>query len=106
MITRDFDDGGWAATCEGAPPPLDTASDNPQAQWFPLPRPRLFPTPAGPVGVLAPPGPPVGDDPTDPGAQTRRRLPTFGMIGRAEVTGLPAQLAAAGNVSVGGVRIR
>lgn len=105
MITRDFD-GPWAATCEGAPPPLDVASDNPQARWCPLPRPVTFATPPGPVGVLATNGPPVGDDPTDPGNQTKRRFPTFGMIGRAEVTGMPAQLAAAGNVTVGGVRLR
>lgn len=105
MITRDLGDN-WAATCEGAPPPLDTAADNPQAQWFPLPRPYLFPTPAGPAVTLSPPYPPVGDDPTDAAAQTHRRFPTFGMIGRADVTGLPAELAAAGNVTVGGVRAR
>ena len=100
MISRDFQ-SSWRAGCAGAPPPLDVVDDNPQSRWYPLPRPFLMATPPGPVMVTIPVIAPVGDDPTDPGNQTERRIPTFGMIGRVDVLG---RLGGAGNIGPGGVR--
>lgn len=100
MISRPFD-STWAAGCAGAPPPLDIRDDNPQSRWYPLPRPYLRATPSGPAQILVPSGPPVGDDPTDPSAQTERRIPTFGMIGRVDMIG---RLGGAGNIGPSGVR--
>lgn len=100
MITRNLD-STWAAGCAGAPPPLDVVDDNPQSRWYPLPRPYLRATPPGPALTLVASGPPVGDDPTDPSAQTERRIPTFGMIGRMDVIG---RLGGSGNIGPGSVR--
>jgi hypothetical protein len=88
MMTRDVSDLGYAAGCEGAPPPLhvhDTQSA--RAAWYPLPRIRLAPQPPGPIMVKNPGAMRselggVGDDPTDPAAQTIPRVRTDGMIGR------------------------
>lgn len=101
MITRSFDPT-WQAGCAGAPPPLDVIDDNPQSRWYPLPRPWLRDTPPGPVMVTAPTTAPVGDDPTDPAAQTERRIPTTGMIGRVDLIGRLGP--ASGNIGPGGVR--
>lgn len=90
-FTRGMGDGGWAAGCEGAPPPLhvyDTESE--AARWYPLPRPALYRgAHPGPQIIHIPVPAPYGDDPLDPSAQTQRRIPTTGMIGRlhAEVRG-------------------
>lgn len=78
MITRDFG-GDYAAGCAGAPPPLHVTPDNPGAAWYPLDRIVLFPQPPGPQAVIAP-AVGVGDDPTDPGAQSLPRHTTGGMI--------------------------
>jgi len=80
MITREFGGGGWKAGCEGAPPPLHVAPDNPQAAWYPLPRIILAPQPPGPVMIHIPVVAPFGDDPLDPAAQTEPRVATSGMI--------------------------
>lgn len=86
MITREFGHGGWAAGCAGAPPPLDVYdTDSEYANWHPLARPQLHPTPPGPVMVTIPIAAPFGDDPTDRLAQTEPRQPTAGMIGRRDV---------------------
>ena len=87
MITRDFGHGGYAAGCASNPPPLhvyDTESE--AANWHPLPRIYLRPTPPGPLMVQIPaPGGFAGDDPTDPTQQTVPRIPTLGMVGRFHV---------------------
>jgi len=85
MITREFGDGGYAAGCANAPPPLhvyDTESE--RANWYPYERPYFRAVNPGPVAVLIPQpaGNALGDDPTDPSAQTYRRYTTTGMIGR------------------------
>ena len=80
MITRDLGTAPWRATCAGAPPGLDVASDHGPAQWFPLPRVVLFAQPPGPQAVLIPVSAPYGDDPTNPAAQTDPRYTTWGMI--------------------------
>lgn len=80
MITRDFGKPSWRAGCAGAPPGLDVVPDNPEAGWYPLPRIVMFPQPPGPQAVAIPIAAPVGDDPTDPGAQSEPRYTTPGMI--------------------------
>lgn len=86
MITRPFGHGGWAAGCAGAPPPLHVYdTDSEYANWHPLQRPALRPTPPGPVMVTIPQAAPFGDDPTDRLAQTEPRQQTTGMIGRIGV---------------------
>lgn len=84
MMTRDFGHGGWAAGCANNPPPLhvyDTESE--AANWHPLERPYLRPTPGMiPVQIPQPAGTALGDDPTNPGAQTAPRMQCSGMIGR------------------------
>lgn len=83
MITRKFGDGGWAPSCQYAPPPLhvyDTESE--QARWFPLARPFLRATPPGPTVIRQPIAAPWGDDPTNPGQQTLPRFGTVGMVAR------------------------
>lgn len=84
MFTRALGDGGWAAGYAGAPPPLHVYDTESQAaNWHPLQRPYLRPTPPGPTMVLIPQpgGAALGDDPTDPTAQTRPRYRCAGMIG-------------------------
>lgn len=98
MITREMSPG-WQAGCAGAPPPLNVRDDNPQSNWWPLPRPYLMATPPGPTMIFAPIVAPVGDDPTDPGSQTIRRQPTTGMIGRLNVV-----LTGSGNIGPSGAR--
>jgi hypothetical protein len=86
MITRQFGDGGWAAGCAAAPPPLHVYdTESAAANWFPLPRPALRSTPPGPALVAIPIAAPFGDDPTDPTMQTAPRQQTTGMIGRFRV---------------------
>jgi hypothetical protein len=92
MISREFGNGGWAAGCSNAPPPLhvyDTESE--AAQWYPPVRPALFPQPPGPIMVKIPSpvggGEQLGDDPTDPARQSRKRFTCNGMIGRLNVPG-------------------
>lgn len=82
MITRDVGTAPWRATCAGAPPGLDVASDHEGARWYPLPRVVLFPQPPGPQAVTIPTGPgqATGDDPTNPAAQTVPRFTTWGMM--------------------------
>lgn len=80
MITRDLGTAPWRATCAGAPPGLDVASDHGPAQWFPLPRVVLFPQPPGPQAVRIPIAAPLGDDPLDPSNQTYQRYTSPGMI--------------------------
>ncbi len=89
MISREFGNGGWKATCANNPPPLHVSdTESAAAQWWPLPRPALFPQHGGPHMVTIPaPGGFAGDDPTDPTAQTIPRVPTIGMVGRLHVTG-------------------
>ena len=84
MFTRALGDGGWAASCAGMPPPLhvyDTESI--AAAWHPLERPDIRPTPPGPIMVLIPQpaGTELGDDPTNPAAQTAPRKQCAGMVG-------------------------
>lgn len=92
---------GYEHTCDGAPPPLHVAdSGTALARWHPLPRPVMAPQDLGPwhVRIPAPAGAALGDDPTDPAAQTMSRASTTGMIGRLN-------LAVAGrSVSHSGVR--
>lgn len=90
MFTRALGDGGWAAGCAGAPPPLhiyDTQSE--AANWHPLERPEIMLTPPGPVLIQIPQpgGAELGDDPLDPTAQTRPRFRCTGMISYLDVPG-------------------
>lgn len=78
MITREFG-GDYAAGCAGAPPPLHVHPDNPGAAWYPLDRIVIMEQPPGPQEIVTP-AVGVGDDPTDPGAQTYPRHTTYGMI--------------------------
>lgn len=82
MMTRDLGDGGWGASCPGNPPPLHVHDDNPQANWYPLARPYLRPTPPGPTMVRIPIVAPFGDEPDNPANQTLPRVPSPGMIAR------------------------
>ena len=84
MMTREFGDGGWGASCGNNPPPLHVHDDNPQANWYPYQRPYFRPTPPGPVMVRIPIVAPFGDDPTDTSQQTpgMHRIPSPGMIAR------------------------
>lgn len=78
MITRDFGHN-YVALDQLAPPPLHVQSTvDGAANWFPVRRPVLRPTPPGPQMVEIPEGS-FGDDPTDP-AYGRYR--TWGMVGR------------------------
>jgi hypothetical protein len=84
-MNRDFGHGGYAAGCQYNPPPLhvyDTESI--AANWYPYERPAILPTPPGPiiVQIPQPSGSALGDDPTDPGAQSAPRMQCSGMIGR------------------------
>lgn len=91
VLNRDFGNGGYAAGCASAPPPLhvyDTESE--AANWYPYERPVMFPTPGmvlvpipSPVGS----GEQLGDDPTDPSRQSKRRFTCNGMVGRFNVPG-------------------
>jgi hypothetical protein len=84
VISRDFGNSGWASAGSGMPPPLHIYdTDSQAANWHPLPRIVFRPTPPGPVMVRipVPAGAGLGDDPTDPTAQTRPRRQTNGMIG-------------------------
>lgn len=88
MFTRDVSDIGYRHTCDGAPPPLHVAdSQMAMARWWPLPRPDLAPQHPGPIHVNLPwpQGAALGDDPTDPAAQTLPRASTTGMIGRLNI---------------------
>lgn len=92
MMSRDYGHGGWAAGCAGNPPPLhiyDTESA--AANWYPYERPQLWPTHPGPtmVRIPVPAGNALGDDPTDPAAQTYPRIATAGMCGRFNVRPAP-----------------
>lgn len=102
MVSRCFCDIGYRHTSDGAPPPLHVAdSETAHARWFPLRRPFLAPQHPGPVHVRipAPAGAALGDDPTDPAAQTERRASTTGMIGRLNIT------VAGRSVAHSGIRI-
>jgi hypothetical protein len=90
MITRSFSRHGYSHGCDGAPPPLHVYSEAAEhAAWHPLGRPD---TPAGhhpgPVMVTIPQpaAAQLGDDPTDPAAQTMPRIHTAGMVGRLHPT--------------------
>jgi len=99
VITRDFQ-ADWRAGCAGAPPPLHVVDDNPAANYPGTgARPPLAPHPPGPVWIHIPSGSPVGDDPLDPSAQTERRYPTLGMMGRFNFA-LPGA-----NIAPGGARV-
>lgn len=90
MISRDFTNNGYAAGCAGMPPPLHVYdTDSIMANWHPLPRIIMRPTPPGPVMVQipTPAGAALGDDPTDPTAQTYPRIRTNGMIGWLNIQG-------------------
>jgi hypothetical protein len=90
LIEKDLDTGTWRASCAGAPPPLHVTPDHYQAQWVPLARPQLRPTPPGPEMVYIDRVAPFGDDPTDPTQQTVPRYATAGMIGRLNPQGPPS----------------
>jgi hypothetical protein len=96
MITRGFP-ADWQAGCAGAPPPLHVVDDNPQANWYPLPRPWLMGTPPGPQAVMVPIAAPFGDDPTDASQQTVLRHASPGMVAR--LNGM-----AQANIGPGGAR--
>lgn len=102
MITREQFGSDYRAGCEGAPPPLHVYSEQAvHAAWHPLQRPVLCPQPPGPdmVTIPAPPGQLLGDDPTDPAAQTIKRTRTTGMVARLN-------LEPAGYSSVAGGSVR
>lgn len=83
MISRNFGAGGPVETIKGAPPPLHVyEADSEQANWYPAPRPELRTQPDGPRYIFQIPTSAFGDDPTDPGQQTKPRIATMGMIGR------------------------
>jgi hypothetical protein len=97
MITREFGDGGWTAGCKDAPPPLHVYDHtNPAANWYPLPRIVLRPQHPGPVMIHIPVVAPYGDDPLDPTAQTVRRVPSHGMVGRLNRPADPRSVRAEG----------
>lgn len=83
MITRRFGQPGPVATIKGAPPPLHVYdADTQAANWYPYARPALRTQPDGPRWIFQIPTSAFGDDPTDPGQQTKPRIATMGMIGR------------------------
>ena len=85
MITRDGFGADYKASCQHNPPPLHVYSAEAEhAAWHPLGRPELVPHAPGPemVTIPSPRGAMLGDDPTDPTAQTVKRTRTAGMIGR------------------------
>lgn len=99
MITRDFSDIGYRHTCDGAPPPLHVVdSQSALARWYPLARPVMAPQHPGPIHVPIPipQGSLLGDDPTDPAAQTRKRISTTGMIGRLNIAPASRSVADSG----------
>lgn len=101
MITREFGDGGYCAAGAGNPPPLHVRdTESMAANWHPLPRPYLQPTPPGPVMVRIPhlPADELGEDPTDPARCHGPRIPTAGMASRFNL------VAGQHNVRPGGVR--
>ena len=88
MLTRDFGDGGWKAAGRHNPPPLHVRdTESAAANWYPLRRPALAPTPPGPVLVRIPALPPdeLGEDPTDAARCHTARQPTAGMQGRLNI---------------------
>lgn len=88
MLSREF--GAGAAESAGAPPPLHVYDpDCIAANWHPVERPYIRPTPPGPtlVRIPVPAGAELGDDPTNPAAQTRPRARTLGMIGWLDADG-------------------
>lgn len=91
MFSRTLGEhGGYAAGCEGMPPPLHIYdTEHIAANWHPLERIILYPQHPGPVLVMIPQpaGAALGDDPTDPAAQTNPRKQCSGMIGWLNVGG-------------------
>jgi hypothetical protein len=91
MLSRDFGNGGWAAGCASAPPPLHVYdTESVAANWYPYQRPDMLPLPPGPVMVAIPSpvgSPDVGDDPTDPARQSVKRFTCNGMAGRFNIAG-------------------
>lgn len=86
MMMRPLGHGGYAAGCQNNPPPLHVYdTDSEAANWHPLPRPFLRPTPPGPTMVRQPLAAPFGDDPIDKANQTMPRVLTNGMVARLNV---------------------
>lgn len=92
VLSRDFGNGGWAAGCASAPPPLHVYdTESMAANWYPYERPVLFPQDPGPVMVAIPSpvgsGEELGDDPTDLARQSVKRFTCNGMIDRLNIPG-------------------
>lgn len=83
MFSRSLASEGYGMI-DGAPPPLHVYDKECEAAaWHPLPRIYIRTTPPGPTMVMIPQpqGAALGDDPTDPTAQTQPRKECSGMIG-------------------------
>jgi len=90
VITRDFP--VRSVWMRFNPPPLHTYDPACEAaNWHPVGMPPVMPTPDGPRFIFEIPTVPYGDDPTDPAAQTKPRIPTTGMIGRFHMQGVNGQ---------------